>query len=210
MKTIRSSFIKPSGIKVMFFSLLFFAGFTFVNAQEKGTMEVYVGIGGASTNAFGEALDDAFDIFETIFGTGDQLERVTGPILGTFRYAVDNRLMFGVTLAYERTRSRKMSGYVEVGKIYRTYHTVGVEGDYRWVSRESLQMYSGLGGGFTFGKEDFRSASTDHTSERESIQSFAFHVTGVGARFGKKVAVHTELGFGYKGFLNAGLSVQLR
>lgn len=116
--------------------------------------------------------------------------------------------MLGVSLAYERSKVGVKYNNRNIGEQKNTYHTIAVEGDFRWVSNEDVQLYSGLSIGYGFKKEDFRSTSHTHESEEMSDSFSPGHLTLVGARVGGPVGFHLELGFGYKGLFNTGFSAQ--
>ncbi|MFT6797792.1 MAG: hypothetical protein ACJART_002946, partial [Maribacter sp.] len=72
--------------------------------------------------------------------------------------------------------------------------TIAIETDYRYISKPSFQMYSGIGlAYFTTGEYD---------------TNFSFQGTALGFRVGKKLAAYAELGFGYKGIAQIGASYQ--
>ena len=73
-------------------------------------------------------------------------------------------------------------------------------------------MYSGLGAGYAFGKTTFKLGDAlefkNTNNDNSKINYFTFHVTALGFRVGKKLAAFAELGVGYKGIINGGLSYQ--
>ncbi len=71
-------------------------------------------------------------------------------------------------------------------------------------------MYSGVGLGLALVKSDFALGPDLMLKGKngESTQYFTGQLTAVGFRVGKTLAGFAELGFGYKGIVNAGLSYQ--
>ncbi|MCK4288204.1 MAG: hypothetical protein KAW86_03280, partial [Bacteroidales bacterium] len=60
--------------------------------------------------------------------------------------------------------------------------------------------------GYTFRKDTYK---PDIGQEQtNNINHFNFQITAVGVRLGKSLGGFMELGFGYKGLLNFGLSYQ--
>lgn len=73
-----------------------------------------------------------------------------------------------------------------------------------------VQLYSGLGIGYTFGSESLNPAvDSGKTTSTGTINSFAWQVNVIGIRVGKAIAGFAEFGYGYKGIVNIGLSIQL-
>ena len=67
--------------------------------------------------------------------------------------------------------------------------------------RNIVQLYSGLSAGVSvFTQSD--------SSQSDSKTIFAFQVNVIGLRVGHKFGGFFELGFGYDGIINAGLSVK--
>jgi opacity protein-like surface antigen len=76
-----------------------------------------------------------------------------------------------------------------------------VRGDYYWLNREWVQLYSGAGLGIAMVTEEQKELGLEETE-----YWFAFHVNAFGCRVGKRVAGFVELGFGYNGILSAGIT----
>ncbi len=76
-----------------------------------------------------------------------------------------------------------------------------VRGDYYWLNREWVQLYSGAGLGLAIVTEEEKESGLEETD-----YWFAFHVNALGCRAGKRVAGFVELGFGYDGILSAGIT----
>lgn len=70
-------------------------------------------------------------------------------------------------------------------------------------------MYSGFGLGYTFSNEKLSPNQSDVQSMSSKNSSFNFQVIGAGVRIGRKIAGFAELGFGYEGIINLGISYQL-
>ncbi len=86
-----------------------------------------------------------------------------------------------------------------------TWITLLVEPKVQWVDGRVAQLYSGLGLGASFYKSEGRSSSHEEVfTNRRTF--FSFQVMPIGVRFGRAVGAHMELGFGYKGLINVGVS----
>lgn len=88
-----------------------------------------------------------------------------------------------------------------------TYLTFMPQARINWVtsSDKLFELYSTLGFGITSVKEDDQSAANNDVSYMVP----AFHINGIGMRFGNQFGFFMELGFGAKGLMSAGLSYRL-
>ena len=82
----------------------------------------------------------------------------------------------------------------EPGSADFTNITIAVESDYRYISKDSFQMYSGLG--------------LAYFTADQYTTNFSFQISALGFRVGKNLAAYAELGFGYKGIVHFGASYQ--
>ena len=68
-------------------------------------------------------------------------------------------------------------------------------------------MYSGIGLGYAFMKDKY--TTDDGSDEIKNSGEFAFHINAFGVRFGKNIGGYVEVGYGYKGLVNLGVSFKL-
>ena len=116
---------------------------------------------------------------------------------------------WGFSLGYEQNKSEIYYLGQFAGDLNRTFYTLAFEGQLRYVNKGIIQVYSGLGLGFSFGQESL-SASDYHLEESSaSLYRLAYQINVAGVRIGKQIAGFAEFGYGYKGIINFGLSVQL-
>ncbi|MDA9057135.1 hypothetical protein N9K49_04750 [Flavobacteriaceae bacterium] len=196
-------------------SLILFSNISF--SQTQGTSEINVSLGDATFEDFRVALDDVVSSIVTTVISGQELTysdggRLTG-YTAHYGYAVKDRWMLGASLAYQTVHRKLLLDNKESGKSSSAVYSFGVETDYRYISNKSFQMYSGLGAGYAFGKSSFTLEDPnlefkDKNKTDDKINYFTFHVTALGFRVGKKLAAFAEIGFGYKGILNGGISYQ--
>ena len=78
------------------------------------------------------------------------------------------------------------------------YYTTAVNFNWNYVNRPIFQLYGNVGMGTTIVQ----------SSDGINKLYFNMHVSPFGVRVGKMVAGFTEVGFGYKGIINMGLSVK--
>ena len=158
-------------------------------------------------------LDQVVDIFEdiliSIFTLGN-FEKddysYTGALFLTYRYSANYRWDIGVTAGLDRVEGNLIWADQLAGTFRESHNTIALETHLRWVRKSFIELYSGIGVGYTF----TNNYAELLTGEQESINSG--HVTGqlnvLGIRLGKKIGLYTEFGFGYKGLLNFGASVK--
>jgi len=135
----------------------------------------------------------------------------SGIISITYRHISKNELMFwGISVGYNQTVGDIYNvGQLE-GELKRSFIRVAIEGQYRYQNMKKIQLYSGLGIGYTFGNETLSPPTeSGKTSSSGSINQLAWQVNVIGARVGNSIAGFIEFGYGYKGIVNAGLSIQL-
>ena len=161
-------------------------------------------------------VDIFVDIFSAVFSFGTyQQDNVhyTGGIILTYKHAFNDRWLLGFSTAYDgrsadllnKDRDSKKGSYVS------SYITPVVSFDYRYLMKEKVQLYSGIGLGATFLNEHNKVINPDTNEEETSDNNqvfFDFQVNLIGVRVGKKLAGFAELGFGYKGIINGGISYQ--
>jgi hypothetical protein len=135
-----------------------------------------------------------------------------GAVFITYRHMFKNELfLWGITAGLSSSSSQVYNVGQYEGELKRQYYTLALEWEYRYVNQGIIQVYSGLGLGFTYGTEELTPPSTEEgaTSTTGDISSVGYQVNAVGIRIGKKFGGYAEFGYGYKGIFNVGLSVQL-
>jgi len=169
----------------------------------------------------------------------NQIFSITGDILGTVltlgqavqpdRYwaltpSVGYRCWFnkwvgmGVHLAFDKNSVKA----IQVNDINTTaddkwlfwnryFYTIALDFNWNYMNKRYCQLYGNIGMGATLVQfvpfSDNKTANSD-----EHLKQFPFfnmHLSPIGVRFGQTVGFFAEIGWGYKGFLNAGISVKL-
>lgn len=175
-------------------------------SQEKGTNEVYAGVGLLTTNML---LNLGSEILVTGFSAGHvTYPNSKGiPTIGIgYKIAPADRWMVSFDTYYEASKSEVFFDDVPNGNVRYSYLTLGLGTDYHYVSGSWFQMYSGLGIAYSFENARYDGSNNDIQDTKHSYINF--HLNALGFRFGKAFAVFAEVGFGYKGLLHAGLSYQ--
>lgn len=136
--------------------------------------------------------------------------RNMGPFAFSFKIMPYNRLTVGGVLQYESINSDLNYFGESLGNQSLSLFTAALEMDYRYISSKTLQVYFSFGAGTTVAQQDFMSNQPEgegsFSKSYEPVPSY--HVNVLGIRLGKAIGIFGELGFGYKGLLNVGLSFQ--
>lgn len=187
--------------------LSIFASLCFIlasQAQEKGSSDLSVNIGFATSTELSNLFTDIL-----VSGlTGNQIKTgdiKAGPTFGvTYRYAIANRWMVQADGFYQKMSQDIYVNNTKEGKANYTYITVGLGTDYRYISNNFFQMYSGVAVGYT--SENIKNSGAQNSADGDGFINY--QVNALGFRVGKKFAAFAELGFGYKGIINTGVSYQ--
>ncbi len=168
-------------------------------AQEKGTHDISFGIGFETSNEFLNTVEDI------ISGVSYANTTVTPAFNLTYKIAIKDKWFFYADAAYQVVSEDVIEGGLTTGDVSQRYFTVGFGSDYHYISKDWFQMYSGASIAYTSQKADF---TTSSNIEDKSDGYFNFHVNALGFRFGQAFAGFVELGVGYRGVANIGLSYQ--
>ena len=184
--------------------LIAFSFLLLINAriygQEKGDHEFTIGYGVTSTNKMANDVAGSFSgLFSLV--TSSMETRSSGAFHLGYKYAVSKKIKIGAVVAHEELVDEFRNTYFsQSGEFSYGYTTIAIESDVRYILKENFQMYSGLGLGYSIMSSDSYDDQTNYMN---------FHLSAIGIRIGTVVALRLELGIGYKGILNGGISVQI-
>ncbi len=183
--------------------------FSFLNAQEKNRHnEISAGYGIVTSD---EALGVTSSILTTIITLANanrQNMHWTGTYFLGYKFRAGKLFPLGISVGYERMTSDLVDkDQTLIGKERGQYITIMAEGAIRYVNKHIFQMYSGLAAGYTLASSDVTLESGED-SDTDHFNHFNFQVNVIGIRLGTTVGGFLELGFGYKGIVNLGLSCQ--
>ncbi len=157
---------------------------------------------------FDQIFDFAENLTITVGTLGlyqkENLEYSSVPFL-TYRYTPKGRFGFGAAVGRFTTKGNLTSAWGSTNGTFRETNVIcAAEIAYRWIMRRGFQLYSGLGAGVNFERctNSFEGSPDDITSRLLPT----FHLNAVGFRLGESLALFLELGAGYKGIVNIGLS----
>ncbi|SFW16897.1 hypothetical protein SAMN02927921_00303 [Sinomicrobium oceani] len=91
--------------------------------------------------------------------------------------------------------------FKETGEVSANNYTIAAEGNYLYLNHTKFQLYSGIGAGVSFAKEKYNPNEPSSGSDDDSLSHFNFHLNAIGLRYGNKLGVFAEAGFGYKGII---------
>lgn len=175
-------------------SILFsFASFS----QEKGTQEFKLSSGFETSNEF-------LNTIETIINNASFKNSKSTPALSlTYRIAIKDKWFINSDGVYQNISKEVFENAIRTGNVKANYYTIGLGTDYSYISKKWFQMYSGASIAYTFQNSNFTTTSNIKDSKDSYLN---FHVNALGFRFGKKLAAFAEIGIGYKGIANVGIS----
>ncbi|MDR1738093.1 MAG: hypothetical protein LBR66_04640 [Candidatus Symbiothrix sp.] len=183
--------------------------------RRKSELKIGVGLYGYNQllSAIGDGLNSLFNqglAFDVNVESKGEYKPISPYI--SYMYHSSRFVSLGLTLAFDHneltvgrftdngsTRTR------EEGNSYtRYFYTLALEGQFNYVRQEAYTMYSAFGVGAVL--MDYK--EHDHNLKVDSKIYPTFQLTLIGASFGSNVGAFGEFGYGYKGFLNAGLFIK--
>lgn len=169
--------------------------------------DVSLSYGLVTSDQITDILEDILTIIIT-FGTFSKRDiQFTGAPFFTYHYAPKGRFGVGFALGAYRSKGDLYLLDEQRGTFKETSYVGAAEIDYRWIMGRSFQLYSGLGAGATL-KRGTYTVTGEPESEVTSRVRPTVHLNLLGFRVGGKVGFFAELGAGYKGVINLGLSAQ--
>ena len=176
-------------------------------AQDK-KHEIVLGYGIMTNYGIEEVIINITCVIVT-FGLYDiEYESGTGAFLFGYRYFPIEKFSIGIDGAYTKIKDVvKSHDTIVVGNINKHFYTLAPYAANYYIKKKKIRVYSGIMLGYTFGKDNYK--SNDGAEENGNYGRIAYQLNAIGVRFGTKVGGYVEIGYGYKGMLNFGLSVTL-
>jgi len=155
-------------------------------------------------------------------GGGSEVTEITSAtpnLFLTYRYYLSNRFAIGITIGTQQfTTASYDPYYTGVSNLpYKTdaynYTTVTAEFLYNYLNRHWVRLYTYIGVGCSFYKKNIweysgpNNAPWTNTSGNQA--AFNMQYVPIAISVGGRLSGFAELGIGYKGFLNAGISYRL-
>ena len=134
---------------------------TFSFSQTQGTSELNISLGAATLEDFRTAVENVATSLVRSAITGEKLTHEDGSsqmaFTAHYSYAIKDQWMLGASLAFQNIKGNLLVDGVKSGKSSSAVYSLGVESNYRYISKPKFQMYSGLGVGYAFGETTFTS-----------------------------------------------------
>ncbi len=177
--------------------------------------EFYLGVGLLNDN---QVFSMAGDFLGTVltFGQAVQPDKywVLTPSIG-YRYWFNKRIGIGIHFAFDKNSVRAIHPHDlsttsdDEWRVHNRYfYTIAMDFNVNYMNRPICQLYGNIGMGVTL--VQFSDNKTEDPNARlKQFPFFNMHISPFGVRVGKMVAGFAEIGWGYKGFLNVGVSVKL-
>jgi hypothetical protein len=132
----------------------------------------------------------------------------------TYRYYLGGRFALGVTIGQQTVWGTTVGeNEGPSGNYTFDYKTIAVDFLFNYVNKEWFRLYSYLEPGQSFKKETFVTAPVQYLSytspgytATDNVTVFNLQYVPIGVSIGKKLSGFFEVGFGFKGFLNSGVS----
>lgn len=183
---------------VILSALLLLSAITSAFAQDKGKSIIAFSYGLLPTeDIIADALRTRLNAFP---GKHKSMRPEHGAISVSYKYHMTDKFALGGSSTYNPNAD--VNGYMFQNLRHndRQTLTTTVEGTFFWLQRKHFQLYSLAGAGL-FAKKIARDRQGSYTWYGHTMQ-----VSPAGIRFGDGAGVFIEVGYGYKGFLNGGLS----
>lgn len=188
------------------------------NAQNNDNVshhEVYGGIGLLNDN---QVFSMAGDLLGTVFSFGQAVQPdkywVITPSVG-YRYWFNKKVGIGMHFSFDKNSVKAIVPHDisttsdDEWRIHNRYfYTIAFDFNWNYMNNTICQLYGNVGMGVSL--VQFSDNKTNNPNAHlKQIPFFNMHVSPFGVRIGKMVAGFAEIGWGYKGFLNVGVSVKL-
>lgn len=135
-----------------------------------------------------------------------------GAIYFTYRYNLLQSMSLGLTSGLDLS-----DGFIadhngrRIGTTKKVNLTIAAECKYKYLDRKIITLYGYIGIGYSILlARNYYTTIDPGLPFGDKIQNhFNMHITPIGMRLGKKLGGFLEIGLGYKGLLNAGVSLTL-
>lgn len=171
-------------------------------AQEK-KHEISIGVGLISRPYAKEILQ-----IERSYGGNRDANSSTPAFQLNYRQTINSKFNLVGTFLFERQTHSLTSSYppfLSYHKYVDRYYTILLNGNYSWIIKKSMQLYSGLSAGINIHDRNEVINEFNFFAGFTKIH-FAYQATPMGLRLGRTFGVYAELGYGYKGILCGGFS----
>ena len=123
----------------------------------------------------------------------------------TYRYQANKRMAVSINAGFASGASRKKYLFESINNYTHNSYMVTFEAKFNYLIKPNLRLYYfGGAGGFLM-----REKNLSRTSDPYKTYAYhTFQVSPIGVRLGKKIGIFAEIGYGYKGIINMGISAK--
>ncbi len=179
--------------------------------SNKRQLDISVSYGVISTDqVFGVANDDG----ATVSGQKTLTNTPGSPFI-TARYFFFNRLAFGLACGVLSESGKYVDTYnpLNTPGTYSKHTTVAAfEVYYIYMFRKNMELYTLAGIGPSFSNTNIdvnQQGGSSSSTNAQTLNVMKVQYTPIGIRYGGKLGAYAEVGIGYKGVFNAGVSYKL-
>ncbi|MCC8145396.1 MAG: hypothetical protein LIO93_02935 [Bacteroidales bacterium] len=165
--------------------------------------DIEVGVGLFSIN---EIVNIYTDIIVSAFPLNGEMGdgNSYGSIHAAYKYRVTDRLGVGGLFAFDYSKADALLDGRKIGDFRRKHYTLAAEVDFKYLnSKRYVTVYGLAGVGCTLYGLDYQAFSGN--SDSDYTPYFTFQITPITIKIGERWGGFAEVGFGYRGILNAGL-----
>ena len=140
---------------------------------------------------------------------GAEINKTTGSDFLTYRYYTSPRFAVGATIGLNNFNGRVYDeAYQTINTFSFHYTTFAPEFLFNYLNMKDVRVYAYLGAGVSVYDEKNVQYNTNSAPITTTVNanSFAFQFTPIGASMGRRLSANLELGVGYKGIFNGGIS----
>ncbi|HMP94076.1 MAG TPA: hypothetical protein PKD90_14430 [Phnomibacter sp.] len=185
--------------KLLFTALTLLVINSIISAQKPG-VEIRAGVGLISAPAIGTVLSSS--IIGGLAGYTKSEIKGAPALGGSFLLQPSKSWSFGADVVYEKLDvTYKANNRPNVTYSDR-FLTIMPRADFKYLNKDNIQLYGSLAAGLSLLKSSGNNSAATGTT-------FAYQFSPIGLRVGKNFGFFTELGFGFRGLVMAGLSARL-
>lgn len=133
---------------------------------------------------------------------------IRGAIGLTYRYYYIDRASIGLTVVNDKIEHEYSLSPNKITGIYNYLAiTIAPELNYLYINATGISLYSLVGFSYTYSKVVYKDDGKGGLSDENIFYHKNVQITPIGVRLGdNSIGAYVELGFGYKGLLNIGIS----
>lgn len=175
-----------------------------VNAQETSKHEINLTYSDGIPMSLAEGFSDALS--STMLGQKTNSKTKSSGNFGLgYRNQITERIRVGGDIAFQEVQIEKNDkNNKSIRKGTSRYLMVMPTISFSYIKTDWLDFYGSAAAGIIMDK--YTQTEPNKGSVKSNNTDFAFQVNPAGIRVGKKIGVFAEVGFGYRGIINAGLN----